>query len=105
MAQDTARSEQEPRPGCLAPTLPPQPTYPSGPVDTWHLRHPTGGRCGHRRCWQRGGHQGRSGRTSRGLGRVAMVKQWGATLHLQPLQSKPLLISSVALPVSLLTPF
>ena len=74
-------------------------------ADTWHLRHPTDGRCGHRRCWQRGGHQGRSGRTSRGLGRVAMVKQWGATLHLQPLQSKPLLISSVALPAPLLTPF
>lgn len=76
VAQDTARSERDPRAASLAPS-PIQPTHPLGPADTWLLLHPTGGWCGHRRCWQRGGHQGRSGRISRGLEQGAVVRERG----------------------------
>lgn len=111
VAQDTARSGREPRPGCLA-RSPAQPPHPLRSADTWLLLRPTGGWCSHRRCWQRGGHWGRSGRTSQGLGRVALVRErqypppppppphlWPSTLTLTDFSS---LIAYLSCPHSLL---
>lgn len=97
-AQDTARSGREPRPGCLA-RSPTQPTHPSKPADTWLLLRPTGGWCSHRRCWQRGGRRGRSGRTSQGLGGWPWSESGTTPTSGPPLGHPP--ISPVSSPTSL----